>query len=176
MLIYPFILSNRIIFLEISKIKSNIMILKLILSSGLAIIAVATIIDYQTIQLIKQLSYVETKHYNIMLTSYIENHIFFGTCNINIEISKPTRHIKFYSKVTNITEVRMFNDSPKNNKERIGYIGYKPINKPIYKNMIVEYLFNDELLSGNYTVKLTFDNFITNTEGLRIFHNRNKQW
>jgi len=148
------------------------MFLKLILCSGLAIIAVATIIDNQIIQLIKQLSYIETKHYNIMLTSHIENHTFFGTCSINIEIFKLTRRIKLYSKVTNITEVTVFNNPPKILDEA----GYKPINKSIYGNMIVEYLFNDELPSGNYTLKLTFVNIITNITDLRIFHDRSKQW
>jgi len=148
------------------------MFLKLILSSGLAFIAVATFIDNQTIQLSNQSSYVVPKHYNIMLTSYIEKHTFFGTCSINIKIFKPTRRIKLYSKVTNITGVTVFNDPPK----IVDEAGYKPINKSIYGNMIVEYLFNDELPSGNYTLNLTFVNIITNITDLRIFHDRNEQW
>jgi len=134
------------------------MFLKLILSSSLAIIAVT--------------AYVVPIHYDIMLTSYIENHTFFGLCNINIEIFVPMRRIKLYSNVTNITEVTVFNDPPK----IVDEAGYKPINKSIYGNMIVEYLFNDELPSGNYTLKLTFVNIITNIEGLSIFHDRNEQW
>lgn len=147
------------------------MFLKLILSSGLAIIAVGRIFIDETFQFPNQSSYIVPKHYDIMLTTYIENH-FFGLYNISIEIFIPTRRIELHSKVTNITEVTVFNHPPK----IVDEAGYKPINKSIYGNMIVEYLFDDELPSGNYTLKLTFVNIITNIEGLSIFYDRNGQW
>jgi len=146
------------------------MFLKLILSNGLAIIAVGILIDDDMNDFFPQ-SYIVPKYYNIMLTPYIENHTFFGTCSINIEIFKPTRSIRLNSKVTNITEVIVFNDPPK----IVDEAGYKSIHKSIYGNNIVEYLF-DKLPSGNYTLKLTFVNIKTNITNLRIFHDRNEQW
>lgn len=68
--------------------KSNNMFLKLILNSSLAIIAVGIfiddLIDYGSYP---QSNYIVSKYYNIMLTSYIENHTFFGTYSINIVIN-----------------------------------------------------------------------------------------
>lgn len=83
------------------------------------------------------------------------------------------QRIKLYSKVININEVIVFDDPPK--IDDYGKpISYEPI-YTIYKNMIVDYLFNNMLPSGNYTVQLTFVNILLSNEGLRIFHNRNEQ-
>lgn len=151
--------------------KNNIMFLKLILS-GLIFIAAAAFINNETIQLSNRLNYILPTHYDIMLTSYIKSLTFSDTCNISIETDIPTQYIKLYSNVTIIIDATVFNDTSKTYYQK----GIIKIYNSTNESVLAECFFKNVLPPGNYTLKLTFFNSITNIKGIRVFHNKTKHW
>lgn len=170
-------------FLQIPETKRDMMILKLLLSSGLTVIAaMAFFTDNQTINLFKQDVYVQSvyvisKHYDIKLRLYIEENISFGNCNISIKIFRPTQHIKLYSKVKYITDVTVIDDPPIFPVHDTEMIVYKPV-KSLYDNQmhIAEYFFMNELSSGHYILNIKFIDIIADNTGLTGFYKTKNLW
>jgi len=165
------------------------LLLKLLLNSGLIINAIGHLFnsDYKVDMPVgfRLPDYIIPEHYDIQLdlTHFDkEGNRFrniYGECNVNIEITRPTRNISLHAKKPQI-EIQ---NATLIDTSKLGlhyfYYYYKPTNIT-YNNEthILVFHFNDQLSIGNYTLMMNFINYADDGESfLRIAYansNRNE--
>jgi len=123
-----------------------------------------------------QSSYIILKKYDIILItflSHVEEDTFVGNCNMSIWITQRIQKIQLYLDVQRVVDIKMINDPLKFTSDG-EMIVYKLV-EPSYEMNITEYLFQDNVLPGEYIIKLTY--IVTDDTGLKKFYKRNKrQW
>ncbi|XP_072760680.1 thyrotropin-releasing hormone-degrading ectoenzyme-like isoform X2 [Anoplolepis gracilipes] len=143
--------------------------LKLLLLSSNLISIIAFTNDYTNLLTI---SGIVPYDYNITFIPFIKDGVFYGECNIAINIRHATKNISFFSEHLSIIDVMLINSNTyksKQNEEEI--MVYKP---SIYsynnETHITNVYFVDELLSRFYDLNIYFTGIIAeNLGGFRVF-------
>ncbi|XP_029156035.1 thyrotropin-releasing hormone-degrading ectoenzyme-like isoform X2 [Nylanderia fulva] len=136
--------------------------LKLLLSSGLIFIAVTAFIRNESL-CYRPSNNIKPMHYDIKLTSYIEENIFYGEYNISINILDKTQHIYLHSKKLCIGNIVIITNFKKYQNDKD--IVYKPTYNT--KENSINISFINELSPGSYILNIEY--FGTADKGFRIF-------
>src|SRR5436190_20999965 len=145
-------------------------LLKLLLNGVLTFYAVtAFITDEYSIGLS---DYIVPSHYNIKLIPYVisyKRNIYYGECNVNIDILVSTDRINLYSNVQCIMETVLTDNPPRFDRYQGRMIIYEPT-KYLYNNetQIADFLFKNKLLLGRYILNIKFIGIIGENGGFRI--------
>src|SRR5436190_21849199 len=116
--------------------------------------------------------YIIPVHYNIKLIPYVipyKRNIYYGECNVNIDILVSTDRINLYSNVQCIMETVLTDNPPRFDRYQGRMIIYEPT-KYLYNNetQIADFLFKNKLLLGRYILNIKFIGIIGENGGFRI--------
>lgn len=141
------------------------------LLSGLLIFIAVTVysIGDENIE-INLLKYINPQHYEIKIVlrhTEIFN-IFFGECDINIQILEATREISMAAEKLSIISATLINNDPSYNKINKIRIHSKEISF-IHKRKTVSFYFDNVLSPGYYTLNVKYSGAISIEGGFQQF-------
>lgn len=153
-------------FLQVSKVKTNMACLKLLLSGSLTFIVMTAFVTAE----VNSPKYIIPEHYNIKLKTYIDDNKFYGECNASINIIRLTQKINLHVGELCIIDVILIKSLDVFDKDKKKIKIFKPT-----------YLCNDkthvnldftEILWGNYTLNMRFIGTLADNRGIKTFYKR----
>lgn len=137
------------------------------LLSGLLIFIVVTVYSTDD-ENILNLNNIKPQHYKIRITLRAEKNIFFGECDIEIQILNTTQQISMYSKELGITSATLINNVRLSDQNK--FRTHKVIShKYNYESNIVSLHFNGIISPGYYILSVKYSGVISTEGGFQQF-------
>lgn len=148
------------------------MVRSILLLSGLLTFIIVTTYSTNKIHALNRLNNIKPQHYDIEIKLRNEENVFFGKCNVNIQILKTMQKISMFTEELGIISATLINNVQLSDQNVI-YIKKMNGYTYDYENSIINFYFNDILSPGHYILNLKYSGAISIEGGFQQFYYTN---